>query len=271
MYVYVPSIDTIEKHWEETEEGPEEVFHFTSDLDIFIRFIDDNPEIANEKIPEKLGPISDLHPLIAAVEALRQWKINDGFYEHARAAIHLLSESLQRGLFEDPDSIIVRSLQELVTLQAELSHDNSEELSIAVDFLDDRYYEGEKGSRSGFTETIELVLQHTDTDRPFDRGLLQRLFVICVVRANRYRQEDDELGQNVSDESSCRDFIGQAIEIGRKLDIDDTRLKRRYTDDYWRYAGTQGERDSLLKGSIIDEALRDPIVSQTLSDNEKVE
>lgn len=271
MYVYVPSIDTIEKHWKETEEDPEEAFHFTSDLEIFIRFIDDNPEIANEKIPEKLGPISDLHPLIPAVEALRQWKINDGFYEHARAAKHLLSESLQRGLYEDHDSIIVRSLQELVTLQAKLSHDNSEELSTAVDFLDDRYYEEEKGSRSGFTETIELVLQHTDPDRPFDRGLLQRLFVICVVRANRYRQEDDEFGQNVSDQSSCRDFLGQAIEIGRKLDIDDARLKRRYTDEYWRYAETQGERDSLLKGSIIDEALRDSIVSQTLSDNEKVE
>ena len=271
MYVYVPSIDTIEKHWKETEEDPEEAFHFTSDLEIFIRFIDDNPEIANEKIPEKLGPISDLHPLIAAVEALRQWKINNGFYGHARAAKHLLSESLHRGLDEDHDSIIARSLQELVTLQAKLSHDNAEELSTAVDFLDDRYYEEEKGSRSGFTETIELVLQHTDPDRPFDRGLLQRLFVICVVRANRYRQEDGELGQNVSDQSSCRDFLGQAIEIGRKLNIDDTRLKRRYTDEYWRYIEIQGERDSLLKGSIIDEALRDPIVSETLSDGEKVE
>ncbi|MDL0123608.1 hypothetical protein [Halobacterium salinarum] len=266
----MPSTDTIEEHWEEAEDNPDETIHFTSDLEIFIRFIDDNPEIANEKIPEKLGPISDLHPLIAAVEALRQWKINDGSYEHARAAEHLLSESLQRGLDEDHDSVVVRSLQELINLQAKLSHDNSEELSTAVDFLDDRYYEEEKGSRSGFTETIELVLQHTDPDETIDRGLLQRLFVICIVRANRYRQEDDELGRNVSDQSSCRDFLGQAIEIGSELDIYDADLKRRYTDEYWRYVETQGERDTLLKGSIIDEALRDPIVSETLSDGEKV-
>lgn len=271
MCVYMPSTDTIEKHWEEAKDNPGETVHFTSDLEIFIRFIDDNPEIANEKIPEKLGPISDLHPLIAAVEALRQWKINDDSYEHARAAKHLLSESLQRGLDEDHDSVVVRSLQELINLQAKLSHDNSEELSTAVDFLDDRYYEEEKGSRGGFTETIKLVLQHTDPDESIDRGLLQRLFVICIVRANRYRQEDDELRKNVSDQSSCRDFLGQAIEIGRELDIDDAGLKRRYTDEYWQYVETQGERDTLLKGSIIDEALRDPIVSETLSDGEKIE
>ena len=271
MYVYVPSTDTVEEHWEQAKQDLEEVIHFISDLEVFIRFIDDNPEIANEKIPEQLGPISELHPLIAAIEALRQWKINDGVYEHARGAKHLLNESLQRGLEKDHDSIVVRSLQELVTLQAKLSHNNSKELSTAVDFLDDRYYEEEKGSRSGFRETIELVLQHTDPNEPFDWGLLQRLFVICIVRANRYRQEDDEFGQNVSDQSSCRDFLGQAIEIGKKLDIDDAGLKRRYTDEYWRYVETQGERDSLLKGSIIDEALRDPLVSETLSDDEKVE
>jgi len=271
MYVYVPSTETIQEHWEKAEKEPREAFSFTSDLEIFIRFIDDSPETANEKIPEKLGPISHFHPLIAAIEALRQWKINNGSYDHARAAKHLLSKSLQQGLREEHDSIIVRSLQELVALQAKLSHDNSSELSTAVDFLDDRYYEEEKGTRTGFEETIDLVLEHTDPDKSFDRGLLQRLFVICIVRANRYRQEDHELGENVTDQNACRDFLGKAIEIGRALDIDDAGLKRRYTEEYWRYVETQGERDALLKGNIIDEALRDPIVSETLDDDEKVE
>jgi hypothetical protein len=271
MDVYVPSTDTIREHWGEAEDDSEEVFHFTSDLEVFIRFIDDSPELANEKIPEVLGPISHLHSLIAAIEALRQWKINNGSYKHARAAKHLLSKSIHRGLDQDHDSTIVRSLQEIVTLQATLSHDNSEELSTAVQFLDDRYYKTEKGSRHGFNELIDLLLQHTDPDKALDCGLLQRLFVICIVRANRYRQEDHELGNNVTNQSSCRDFLGKAIEIGRLLGIDDDGLKRRYTEEYWRYIEAQGERDTLLKGSIIDEALRDPIVSETLSDNEKVE
>ncbi|WP_178915477.1 hypothetical protein [Natronomonas gomsonensis] len=271
MYVYVPSTDTIQDHWEEAKEDPREAYHFTSDLETFTRFIDDNPEIANEQIPENLGPISHIHPLIAAVEALRQWKITDGGYEHARAAKHLLNESLQLGLDKEHDSVIVRSLLELVALQAKLSHDNSDELSTAVEFLDDRYYEMEKGARTGFREIIDLVVNHTDPGKPFDRGLLQRLFVICIVRANRYRQEDHELKGNVSDQDACRDFIGKAIQIGEALDIDTTGVKRRYTEEYWRYIEAQGERDSLLKGDLIDDALRDPVVSATLGDDEKEE
>lgn len=271
MAVYVPSTATIREHLMDAKEDPIEIFHFTTDLEIFIRLIDNNPTVANEEIPETIGTISHLHPLIAAIEALRQWKINDGAYDHALAAVYLLNDSLQQGLNEDHDSIIVRSLYELITLQTQLSHNNENELSTAVDFLDDRYYEAETGSRSGFEQIVDLVLQHTDSDKLFDRGLLQRLFVICIVRANRYRQKDDELGTHVTDQSACRDFLGKAIEIGRQLDIDGTGVKRRYTDEYWRYVESQGKRDALLKGSIIDEALRDPIVSETLETNEKVE
>ena len=232
MYVYVPSAETVQEHWKEAKEDPEEIFHFTSDLEIFIRLIDDSPETANEKIPEVLGPISHLHPLIAAIEALRQWKINDGSYQHAKAAKHLLHDSLQRGLENNHDSIIVSSLQELIPLQAKLNHDYSEELSTAVDYLFDRYYEEEKGPRTGFKETVDLVLEHVDSDDPSGQGLLQLLFVVCIVRANKYSQQDGELGENVMDQDSCREFLEKAVEVGKALNIDDTGLKRRYAEEY---------------------------------------
>jgi hypothetical protein len=271
MYVYVPSTETIQKHWEDTKEDPEKGIHFTSDLEIFIRLIRESPETANRQIPEVLGPISHLHPLIAAVEALRQWKINDGSFQHARAAKHLLSKSIQKGLSNNQDTVVVRALHELVTLQTKLKHDNSEELSTAVEYLFKRYYEEEKGPRVGFDETVDLVLDHTDADKSVDKSLLQRLFVICIVRANRYRLGESVQDKNVMDQDSCRKFLGKAIEVGKALDIDDTGLKQRYTEEYRRYAEIQGEYDSILKGEIIDDALRDTIVTETLSNSEKVQ
>lgn len=273
MQVYVPSGDSMKEHYEKAEEDPDKAYHFATDLKTLISFIDKYPSLANNEIPGAIDPISHIHPLAATVEALRQWQIGDGDYNHAKAAKHLLTESIQRGLNESHRSIFEESLVQLVELQAWLRHDNTSELTLAVDYLYDNHYDEETDESGGrFHNLVNIVLDHADPDDPQHRHLLRRLFVICIIRGNRYANADTEdLGTLVSDIDSGLKAFRKAVTIAEQLDIDDTGVKRRYADEYRRYFTYQGKRDNIIKGKIIKEGLQKQLITDTLEEVEKVE
>lgn len=273
MRVYVPSADTIKENWEMAKDDPDKAYHFTTGLETLISFIDKYPDLANDEIPEAIDPITHIHPFAAAVEALRQWHIGDGDYEHAKAAKHLLAESVHRGLNENHRSIFEKVLVELVELQAPLRHDNTWELTLAVDYLCDNHYDEETDESGGrFHQLVDLVLDHADPDDPQHRQLLHRLFVICIIRGNRYANADTEdLSTLVSDIDSSLKTFEKAVAIAEQLDIDEIGVKRRYADEYRRYFKYQGKRDDIVKGEIIKDGLQKQLITETLEEEEKVE
>lgn len=273
MRVYVPSADTIKEHWEKVQASPDKAYHFTTDLETLRNFIDKYPDLANDEIPESVGPVSHIHPFVATIEALRQWHIGDGDYEHAKAAIHLLSESVHRGLDENHCSVFAKSLIELVELQTPLRHDTTRELTIAVDYLFDHHYDEETDESGGrFHDLVDLVLNHADPDDPQHRQLLHRLFVICIIRGNRYANSDaEDVSSLVSDIDSGLKAFEKAIAIAEQLDIDESGVKRRYADEYRRYFKHQGRRDDIVKGEIIKDGLQKQLITETLEEEEKVE
>lgn len=273
MMVYVPSADTIKEHWETAKEDPNKAYHFATDLEILINFIDKYPDLANDEIPEAIEPITRIHPFAAAVEALRQWHIGDGDYEHAKAAKHLLAESVRRGLNENHHSIFAKALDELVELQVPLRHDNTWELTLAVDYLYDNHYDEETNENGGrFHHLVDLVLDHADPDDPPHRQLLYRLFVICIIRGNRYANKDTEdLSKLVSDIDSGLKAFDKAVAIAEQPNIDETGVKRRYADEYERYFKYQGKRDDTVMGEIIKDGLQKQLITETLEEEEKVE
>jgi len=273
MRVYVPSVDRIKQNWEKAKNDPDKAYHFTTDLEILIRFINKYPDLANDEIPGAVDPITHIHPFAAAVEALRQWHIGDGDYEHAKAAKHLLAESVHRSLSKNHRSIFEKSLVELVELQAPLRHDNTWELTLAVDYLFDNHYDDEtdeNGSR--FHRLVDLVLDHADPDDPQHHQLLHRLFIICIIRGNRYANADTEnLSTLVSNINSGLKAFEKVVAIAEQLDIDKTGVKRRYANEYRRYFKHQGRRDDIVKGEIIKDGLQKQLITETLEEDEKVE
>lgn len=273
MRVYVPSADTIKENWEAAKDVPDKAYHFATDLETLISFIDKYPDLANDEIPEAIDPITHIHPFVPAVEALHQWHIGDGDYEHAKAAKHLLAESVLRGLNENHRAIFEKSLVELVELQAPLSHDNTWELTLAVDYLYENHYDEETDENGGrFHRLVDLVLEYADPDDPQHYQLLHQLFVICIIRGNRYADADTEDPSTlVSDIDSSLKAFEKAVAIAEQLAIDETGVKRRYTDGYRRYFKYQGKRDDIVKGEIIKDGLQKQLITETLEEEEKVE
>lgn len=272
MRVYVPSAAKIKEHWETAKDDPDKAYHFATDLEILISFIEKYPDLANDEIPVVVDSINHIHQFAAAVEALRQWHIGDEDYEHAKAAKHLLAASIHRGLNKNHRSIFENALVELVELQAPLRHSNIWELTLAVDYLYDNHYDEEIDESGGrFHRLVDLVLDHSDPDDPQQRQLLYRLFVICIIRGNRYANADVmDLSTLVSDTDSGLKAFEKAVAIAEQLDIDETGVKRRYTDEYRQYFTYQGKRDNIVKGEVIKDGLQKQLITESLEEKEKV-
>lgn len=274
MYVYIPSSDSIEGNLNNARENPEDDFQFASDLGKLMQLIEKYPEIANDEILGTIESTHHLHPAIAAVEALREWKIGNGEYEHAHAAEHLLRESVDQARKAGHEEVFEKTLIQLVELQVQLKHDYTDELRIAVEYLFDshHYTTGEDPLGGQFHRLADLVIEHANPDKPIHRELLFRLFVTCVIRGNWYSTKDSvEHSKRISNIHSAIKSLKKAVEIAETTNILADGLKRRYTHEQRRYWQTQAENSALVKSKVIDDALRDPIVGEVLSDDEKAE